>query len=91
MDEGRKSSDFDIELGSAVADEAEPDPEADARLAAVLFDDEPAPVARKAAKPEGKKTGIKKLGGQPKVASGGDAADISDIWASAPDVSEIFN
>ena len=90
-DEGRKSGELDIELTGAMADEAEPDPEADARLAAVLFDDEPEPVQRKAAKPAQAKTGIKKLGGQPKVASGGDGvADISDIWNSAPDVSEIF-
>ena len=89
LDEGRKSGELDIELNSASADEAGVDPEADARLAAVLFDDEPAPVARKAAKPE-KKTGIKKLGGQPRVASGNGSADISDIWNSAPDVSEVF-
>ena len=39
-----------------------------------------------------KKAGIKKLGGQPRVASasGAGATDISDIWATAPDVSEVF-
>jgi len=73
-----------------------PDPEADAQLAS-LFDDgvtaaedeEDKDDAEKKAK--AKKAGIKKLGGQPKVAAQSDGpADISSIWESAPDVSEVF-
>ena len=37
-----------------------------------------------------RKAGVKKLGGQPKVASATGDLNLSTIWASAPDVSEVF-
>lgn len=87
------STEFDIELSASVDDEVEPDPEADERLAS-LFDDPTVAAAgnsgRKAEASQ-KKTGITKLGGQPRVASAeGAGVDISSIWQSAPDVSEAF-
>ena len=84
---------MDIELSSSV-DEADLG-EVDSRLAS-LFDDEipaelPEPgAARREASV--KKKGVKSLGGQPIVAgNGGEAQDISSIWNSAPDVSDVFN
>jgi hypothetical protein len=84
-------NEMDIELTSAADEEVEPDPEADAQLAS-LFDD--GLTAKQEEQPKAassKKAGIKKLGGQPKVAAE-DAApvDISSIWDSAPDVSQLF-
>ncbi len=38
-----------------------------------------------------KKAGVKSLGGQPKVASTGSELNLSELWKSAPDVSDIFN
>jgi hypothetical protein len=81
----------------AAGDEIVPDPEADATLASLFKADElPAdeeeaePVEAKKAKTV-KKAGIKRLGGQPKVAAeGAEPNDLSSLWASAPDVSELF-
>jgi len=89
-EEAKGPNELDIELNASTGD-LEPDTEADARLAQ-LFDD---PMAVKAEQEtqetEGsKKAGITKLGGQPKVASEGESADISSIWGTAPDVSDIF-
>jgi len=83
---------MDIEL-SASMDDGETDIGADPRLAG-LFDDgipsdlpEPGTGRREASA----KKGVKSLGGQPRVASNGEGvADISSIWNSAPDVSEVF-
>jgi len=86
------ANEMDIELTSAVDEDVEPDPEADKQLAS-LFDDgvTAAEEEEEADEKKAKKAGIKKLGGQPKVASeGGESADISSIWNSAPDVSGIF-
>ena len=89
------STDMDIELQS-VADDVEPDPETDAVLASLFqADDEPveeeqAEVVVAKAK-TAKKAGIKRLGGQPKVASkGGESVELSSLWESAPDVNELF-
>jgi len=82
---------MDIELTSSV-DEIASDPESDAQLAS-LFEDESIQAAEKEAQEtEGsEKAGIKKLGGQPKVASqGAGVADIGSIWDTAPDVSKVF-
>jgi len=88
-------NEFDIELTGSMDDEVAPDAEADERLAS-LFDD-PGMVAATAGNSDRKveasqrKTGITKLGGQPRVASAeGGGVDISSIWQSAPDVSEAF-
>lgn len=41
--------------------------------------------------PAAKKAGVKKLGGQPKVASkGGQEVDLTSLWATEPDVSDVF-
>jgi hypothetical protein len=87
-------NEMDIELTGAVDEEVKPDPEADKQLAS-LFDDGITAVEEeeeeKADEKKAKKAGIKKLGGQPKVASsGGESVDISSIWNSAPDVSSVF-
>jgi len=89
----KNPNELDIQLTGS-ADEVEPDLAADARLQAALFGgdaDLELPPVRKAS---GKKAGVSKLGGQPKVASNaGSAPDISDIWngLDAPDVSGVFN
>lgn len=88
-------NEMDIEMTGAMDDDMKDDPEADAQLASLFdggltaTDDEDKDDAEKTAK--SKKAGIKKLGGQPKVAAQGAAqADISSIWQTAPDVSEVF-
>ncbi len=89
-------NEMDIELTSSMDDAIPADPAADAQLASLFADgmsasdDEDKDDAEKTAK--SKKAGIKKLGGQPKVAAqqGAGQADISSIWESAPDVSEVF-
>jgi hypothetical protein len=90
-------NEMDIELTSSMDDALPVDAAADAQLAS-LFDDgvtaaedeEEKDKAEK--KAMSKKAGIKKLGGQPKVAATEVTAssDISSIWESAPDVSEVF-
>ena len=88
-------NEFDIELTGAMEDEVAPDAEADERLAS-LFDNDGLAAAATAGNSTHKveasqKSGIKKLGGQPRVASAeGAGVDISSIWQSAPDVSEAF-
>jgi hypothetical protein len=89
----KKSTEFDIELTSASADEVDEDPEADARLAEALgMGENDAKQGRGVeAAEQPQKAGIKKLGGQPRVASDGDGeADISSIWRTAPDVNEVW-
>ena len=87
------STEMDIELTGSMDDEVEPDPEADAQLAS-LFEDRTAAEEDVDEKKvdASKKAGIKKLGGQPKVASttGAGVTDISQLWETAPDVSEVF-
>jgi len=86
-------NELNIELTGAADEEVEPDPEADKQLAS-LFDDGFTAVEEEKDEEEvksSKKAGIKKLGGQPKVAStSGESVDISSIWESAPDVSQVF-
>jgi hypothetical protein len=90
------ATEFDIELTGAMEDEVIPDKEADERLASIFDNDGLGTAAAEVTsgrKTEAsqKKTGISKLGGQPRVAStGGAGVDISSIWQSAPDVSEAF-
>lgn len=94
-EEKKASTDMDIEL-SAAADEEEE--EMDAETAAQLAscfegNDGRAATEDVEQKPDAsKKAGIKKLGGQPRVAgtNGSNVADISSIWNTAPDVSELF-
>ena len=90
--EAKKSStDMDIELTSTV-DEISTDPEVDAQLASLFDGDIVAEEDEDDDEVEAsKKAGIKKLGGQPKVASKSNMADIGSIWDSAPDVSGVFN
>lgn len=88
-------NEFDIELTGAMEDEVAPDAEADERLAS-LFDNDGLAATAAAGNSTRKveasqKSGIKKLGGQPRVASAdGGGVDISSIWQTAPDVSEAF-
>jgi len=88
-------NEMDIELTATMDSEVQPDPAADAMLAGLFDDGTPAelPEPGMGSREASAKQGIKTLGGQPKVAgvSAGGPVDISDIWASAPDVSEIFN
>jgi len=85
-------NEFDIELSASMEDEVAPDPEADERLASVLFSEgTTAGTSDRKVEASQKKAGISKLGGQPRVASArADGVDISSIWQSAPDVSEAF-
>lgn len=89
----KSAGEMDIELTGSM-DEVASDPKADAQLASLFDDDFTAAEEEDEEKAEkkAKKAGIKKLGGQPKVASTQNAGpvDISSIWNSAPDVSEIF-
>ena len=84
---------LDIDLTTSMDDDLPPDPEADALLSS-MFSGPVAAEDEETSKKEAsqqKKAGIKKLGGQPKVASTqGAGVDISSIWQSAPDVSEVF-
>ena len=88
------ATDMDIELQGA-EEEMAPDPEADAKLASLFKADE-VPAEDEEAKPveaktTAKKAGVTRLGGQPKVAAeGGEQTDLSSLWASAPDVNELF-
>lgn len=89
------ANEFDIELTGAMDDEVAPDAEADERLASLFDNDGLAAVAAAGNSPRkveaSQKSGIKKLGFQPRVASAtGGGTDISSIWQSAPDVSEAF-
>jgi len=89
------ATDMDVELQGA-DDEIAPDPEADAKLASLFKadevpaeDEETEPVEAKAK--TAKKAGVTRLGGQPKVAAeGGETVELSSLWASAPDVNELF-
>jgi hypothetical protein len=92
------ANEMDIELTSSMDDALEPDAVADAQLASI-FDDDEAILAAELEKEQAaggstvasEKAGIKTLGGQPRVASqSGAEGDISGIWQTAPDVSEVF-
>lgn len=89
------ATDMDVELQGA-DDEIAPDPEADAKLASLFqADDEPAADEEaetvEAKAKTAKKAGVTRLGGQPKVAAeGGESVELSSLWASAPDVNELF-
>jgi len=83
-------NDLDIEMTGADEGELAPDAEADSMLASLFAADE-APAEEVKEEKAAKKAGIKKLGGQPKVASTSNlTTDISSIWNSAPDVSDVF-
>jgi len=90
------STDMDIELQGA-DEEMAPDPQADAMLASLFkadeipsTEEEQAEVVEAKAK-TAKKAGVTRLGGQPKVASeSAEPTDLSSLWASAPDVNELF-
>ena len=92
-----RSTDMDIELNSSMDDDLAPDQGADERLSSLFDGDGIVAGLRAVEGNSGRKTeasqkaGIKKLGGQPRVASAtGTGGDISSIWATAPDVSEAF-
>jgi len=90
--EEKSASDSDIELSGPIDDELEPDAIADEQLES-LFDDESITGEAeldKAVEASSRKAGIKKLGGQPKVASRGGKVDLSSLWESAPDVNHLF-
>ena len=83
-------NELNIEMTSA-EEELEPDPEADKQLASLFEDGLTAKQEVQTKVEASKKAGIKKLGGQPKVAASDAApADIGSIWESAPDVSSVF-
>ncbi len=87
----KSPTDMDIELTSAsLGEEVETDPETQKQLASLWTD---SPQEQPEAAAGEKKAGIKKLGGQPRVASTSRPVttdDISGIWSDAPDVSEVF-
>jgi hypothetical protein len=89
------ANEMDIELTSSMDDVMTTDTEADAQLASLFEDDEAlqaAELEKNGGMVAAEKAGIKKLGGAvPRVASsGGGDGDITGLWESAPDVSEVF-
>jgi len=94
------ANEMDIELTSSMDTEMEPDAKADAQLASIFENDEALQAAALEKKraagsaqsgKESSKAGIKRLGGQPRVASqDAGSGDISGIWETAPDVSSVF-
>ena len=89
--EKQAMGEMDIEMTTAMLDEPVADPVEDAKLAE-LFDSPQATEKSEDStqKEASEKQGVKKLGGQPKVASSDAPADLSQLWDSAPDVSEAF-
>jgi acid soluble protein 1 len=89
----KQMGEMDIELTSAMPDEPEANPEEDAKLAQLFADPNlPTEKSEDSTPVEAaEKQGVKKLGGQPKVASTDAPTDLSQLWKSAPDVSEAFN
>ena len=86
-----RSTEMDIELSGPVDDDL--DPVEVARLSSLFDDGINAEDEEDSCKKEASqnKAGIKKLGGQPKVASAdGTGVELSSLWNSAPDVSEVF-
>ena len=81
-------AELDIELTVAADDGDTLVSDEEGALLASLLDDqvETEVVVAKTTK----KAGIKTLGGQPKQAAGNNSVDLSNIWGSAPDVSELF-
>lgn len=87
------SNELDVSFAAAEEEEEEEVDEKTASELASIFEGKESTAAEELDKvEESKKAGIKKLGGQPRVASaeGAGVADISSIWNTAPDVSEIF-
>jgi hypothetical protein len=85
---------FDVELSSSMDGELDASEDEDGRIAG-LFDDNipselPMPGAGRKGSEASEKKGVKRLGGQPRVASEGVGSDIGSIWDAPPDVSELF-
>lgn len=94
-----KTSELDIELTQASDGEVEEDAEADKLLASIYSaededadDSEAEEDADEESCKASAKRGAKSLGGQPKVASGnnGPLKSLTDLWESAPDITEVF-
>lgn len=84
---------MDIELTTAMPDEPVADTAMDAKLAQLFDSPQTEEKSEESANKveASEKQGVKTLGGQPKVASSGDKpADLSQLWKTAPDVSEAF-
>ena len=84
----------EIELSGPIDEDLEPDAIADEQLES-LFDEELDEAEEELDEPveaSSRKAGIKKLGGQPRVASAsaGGRVDLSSLWDSAPDVRDVF-
>ena len=77
-----EAAELDIEVNQVFEDQEDPEAE---KLLAEVFDD-----GIETASDDDEKEGIKKLGGQPKIASDVSDEDISTIWEDAPDVSDVF-
>lgn len=86
------ANELDIELTGGMDDEIASDPETEKRLASCFEDNLVAEDSTKKVEASQKKSGITKLGGQPRVmsASGTDEG-MSALWKSAPNVSDVFN
>lgn len=93
-----KVAELDVQMSGDEMDETEMSAEDEKALASLYADDEMAddeekPVAKKtASKGVQAKKGVKKLGGQPKIAASNVTASdsLDNLWQSAPDVSKIF-
>jgi hypothetical protein len=91
----KKSSaaELDIELGTTATDEVDNDLDTQALLAQLYGEsDEVEASVEQTKEASSKKEGVKSLGGQPtKVASSDGQNEIANLWADAPDVSDVFN
>jgi len=81
-----KKAEMDVEL-TAPEDEVTLSEDENKELSNLYAEDE---EDTETEQPVVKKAGIKKLGGQPKVASSGREFDLSTLWATDPDVSKVF-
>ena len=94
--EGVPVEGIDIELTAAAQDEVTLSDEDAAELAQIFAADEEtdgeAETAEDETKTASEKTGVKKLGGQPRVASESASPldNIGEIWESPPDVNSLF-
>ena len=88
----KRLGEFDIELSAtgSMDEDVDIDPKLAKKLGDALFGDDAEPDLSQV-REASEKQGIAKLGGQPRVASSDGEVPISDIWQSAPDVSEVFN
>ena len=83
-------AELDIEL-TAVAEDEEIDEKTASMLDKLYAADETEETEEEETEEVATKKGAQKLGGQPKVASASlSDDDISSIWKSAPDVSQVF-